>query len=95
MRTLHYVGTESGMASEYAVIVSDCGAQFRVLPGNYLGPDDGKVVAYDEVELVLIELVPDGHGGWLEVERRLPIEPHRRHLRGDGWGDEDNKDPGR
>jgi Tfp pilus assembly protein PilP len=86
IESLHYVGTESALIGEFAIIASDCGAEFRVERGSFLGRNDGKVVRLDQKELVVIELIQDGSGGWKERERRLPLEPKPANLRREGWG---------
>src|SRR5689334_12266296 len=39
-----------------------------VRPGYYIGPNDGKITSIDKNRFDLVELVPDGSGGWLERE---------------------------
>ena len=38
----------------------------RVLPGNHLGQSDGRITAIEEGKIALIEIVPDGMGGFIE-----------------------------
>ena len=47
---------------------------YRVRPGTYLGQSDGRVVAVHEDHIELIELVPDGAGGWLERPATITLE---------------------
>jgi type IV pilus assembly protein PilP len=46
----------------------------RVRVGNYLGQSDGRIVAIREDGLELVELIPDGSGGWLERPARLALD---------------------
>jgi type IV pilus assembly protein PilP len=41
--------------------------------GDYLGRNHGKVVGIDESKVDVIEIVPDGEGGWLERPRSLAL----------------------
>ena len=47
---------------------------YRVRPGVYMGQSDGQVVAVHEDRVELVELVPDGAGGWLERPASIAIE---------------------
>jgi type IV pilus assembly protein PilP len=46
----------------------------RVRVGNYLGQSDGRIVAIREDGLEIVELIPDGSGGWLERPARLALD---------------------
>jgi type IV pilus assembly protein PilP len=45
----------------------------RVKVGDYLGRNHGRVVGIDEAKVDVIEIVPDGEGGWLERPRSLAL----------------------
>jgi type IV pilus assembly protein PilP len=47
---------------------------YRIRPGNYLGQNDGRVTAVYEDRIEIVELVPDGAGGWLEREAKIALE---------------------
>lgn len=47
---------------------------YRVRPGNYIGQNDGRVTAIYEDRIELVELVPDGAGGWLERQAKIALE---------------------
>lgn len=66
------VGTLSGGTGEYA-LVKGAGGVYRVKIGDYLGSNHGRVVAIDEAKIDVIEIVPDGEGGWLERPRSLAL----------------------
>ena len=45
----------------------------RVRPGAYMGQSDGRVVSVSATGIELIELVPDGAGGWLERQAFIAL----------------------
>ena len=45
----------------------------RVQTGDFLGTDHGQILTIDEGELELIEIVPDGTGGWVERARTVSL----------------------
>ncbi len=47
---------------------------YRIRPGNYLGQNDGRVTAVYEDHIEIVELVPDGAGGWLERPAKIALE---------------------
>ncbi|TPW10970.1 MAG: type IV pilus assembly protein PilP, partial [Halothiobacillaceae bacterium] len=46
---------------------------YRVKEDNFLGQNHGKIQLLAEDKIVLMELVPDGIGGWLEREAALSL----------------------
>ena len=71
--TLRMVGTLQKDAQNWGLVTAPDGAVHRIQPGNYMGKTYGKItlVADDRVELV--EIVPDGMGGWQERAARLDL----------------------
>ncbi len=57
------IGKGSGLV---ALVMAPDKVTYRVRPGVYLGQNDGRVTAVFEDRIELVELVPDGAGGWLE-----------------------------
>lgn len=47
---------------------------YRLQPGVYLGQNDGRVTAVHADRIELVELVPDGAGGWLERPASVALE---------------------
>jgi len=47
---------------------------YRVRIGNYLGENYGKVTQVLENRLVLMEIIPDGLGGWEEHQAALSVD---------------------
>lgn len=50
------------------VINAPDGGIHRVSQGNYMGQNHGRIVSISEDQIDLIEIVPDGLGGWRERE---------------------------
>ncbi|WP_439886528.1 type 4a pilus biogenesis lipoprotein PilP [Pseudomonas sp. MBLB4123] len=67
------VGTLAKEDSVYA-LVSGAGGVHRVKVGDYLGRNHGRILAIDESKVDVIEIVPDGEGGWLERPRSLSLK---------------------
>lgn len=64
--TLRMVGTVTMGGETYALIRSSDRAVHRVRVGNYLGQNHGRITAISETSVTLIEIIPDGTGGWTE-----------------------------
>ena len=64
--SLNMVGTIGGGTGLVALVMAPDKVTYRVRPGVYLGQNDGRVTAVFEDRIELVELVPDGAGGWLE-----------------------------
>ena len=71
---LDMVGTIGTGAATVALVMGPDKVTYRVRPGGYLGQSDGRVTAVFEDHVELIELVPDGAGGWLERPATLSLE---------------------
>ena len=71
---LKMVGSIERDASVWALINDGQGGIYTVTDGNYLGLNHGRVTATTEGHLDLIEIVPDGQGGWLERPQRLAVD---------------------
>ena len=52
----------------------------RAARANYMGQNDGRVTGVYEDRIELVELVPDGAGGWLE--RPASVALRRSMIRG-------------
>ncbi len=71
---LDMVGTLGSGRGIVALVMAPDKVTYRVRPGTYLGQSDGRVVAVHEDHIELIELVPDGAGGWLERPATITLE---------------------
>lgn len=72
--SLDMVGTIGKGAALVALVMGPDKVTYRVRPGNYLGQSDGRVTSVREDGLELVELVPDGAGGWLERPASIALE---------------------
>lgn len=72
--SLDMVGTLGGGRNVIALVMAPDKVTYRVQPGNYLGQSDGRVTAVFEDRIELVELVPDGAGGWLERPATVALE---------------------
>jgi type IV pilus assembly protein PilP len=71
--TLKMVGTLRLGAGNYGLVQTKDGLIHRVLPGNHLGQNDGRVMSVNDAKIVLVEIVPDGLGGYLERPAALAL----------------------
>jgi len=72
--TLDMVGTIGTGANLIALVMAPDNVTHRVRPGAYMGQSDGRITEVREDRIELIELVPDGAGGWLERPAALALE---------------------
>lgn len=68
---LTMAGTLGADGEAVALIMDPNGVIHRVTAGNYLGQNEGRVLAISEGQVDLLELVSDGAGGW--IERRASV----------------------
>jgi type IV pilus assembly protein PilP len=67
------VGTLKGGKGFFGLIQSKDGLVHKVQPGNYLGQNDGKITDITGSKISLIEIVPDGLGGYIERPASLAL----------------------
>ena len=72
--SLDMVGTIGSGAGAVALVMGPDKVTYRVRPGVYMGQSDGRVTGVREDGIELIELVPDGAGGWLERPASLALD---------------------
>ena len=72
--SLDMVGTIGGGPGLIALVMAPDKVTYRVRPGVYMGQADGRVTAVYEDRIELVELVPDGAGGWLERPATVALE---------------------
>lgn len=63
---LRMVGTISASAGSFALIKAPDGVVHRVALKDHLGQNYGEIIRISESEISLLELVPDGFGGWMQ-----------------------------
>lgn len=71
--TLRMVGTLQLNGRNYGLLQGKDGLVHRVLPGNYVGQNDGRVVGITATKISVIEIVPDGLGGYIERPAALAL----------------------
>ncbi len=71
--TLRMVGTMSQNAQNWALIKTPDNTIQRVLTGNYLGQNNGKIIEVTNDGVELVEIIPDGFGGWRERESSIAL----------------------
>ena len=63
-----------GMAKAIEGLVRDPdGVVHRVHVGNYLGQNYGRITGISEDHIELVELVPNGSGGWMERQATIAL----------------------
>ena len=70
---LSMVGTLAQREAMFALVEDGEGGVHRVQSGDYMGTDHGRVTSVSEGEIELIEIVPDGTGGWVERARTVAL----------------------
>lgn len=71
---LAMVGTMQGGSGLWALIKDGEGSVVRIQEGHYIGQNHGRVVSINEYRISVIEIVPNGLGGWIERPRTLALE---------------------
>lgn len=72
--SLDMVGTLGSPGTLVGLIMDPDAVIHRVRLGNYLGQNDGRIMAIHEDRIELVELVPDGAGGWIEREASVALD---------------------
>jgi type IV pilus assembly protein PilP len=71
--TLKMVGTLNLGGRMYGLVKTKDGLVHRVSVGNYLGQADGKITDITPAKISLVEIVPDGLGGYMERPAGLAL----------------------
>lgn len=69
------VGTLANTTRSY-VLLRGAGGVHRLAVGDYLGLNHGRVSAISEREIEVLELIPEGNGGWLTRPQTLTLTVH-------------------
>ncbi|MFC4729397.1 pilus assembly protein PilP [Coralloluteibacterium thermophilus] len=72
--SLKMAGTIGGGSGLIGLVTAPDRVVYRVRQGNYLGQSDGRVTEVREDRIDIVELVPDGAGGWLERPASIALE---------------------
>jgi type IV pilus assembly protein PilP len=70
---LDMVGTLAQGPVVYALIEDAEGGVHRVQSGDFIGTDHGEIQDVGDSSIELIEIVPDGTGGWVERVRTVSL----------------------
>ncbi|MBT8094472.1 MAG: pilus assembly protein PilP [Gammaproteobacteria bacterium] len=71
--TLGMVGTLDIGDTTYGLVQTADGLIHRVVPGNYLGQNDGRITGVTESEINLTEIISDGIGGYIERDAAIGL----------------------
>jgi type IV pilus assembly protein PilP len=71
--TLKMVGTLNIGGRNFGLVQTKDGLVHRVLPGNFIGQNDGKVASVAPSRISVTEIVPDGLGGYMERPASLAL----------------------
>ena len=71
---LSMVGTIARADDELWALIKDGDNDVhRIKVGNYMGKNNGKVINITTTQIDVMEIVPDGQGGWLERPRSMML----------------------
>jgi type IV pilus assembly protein PilP len=71
--TLRMVGTLNIAETMYGLVQTSDGLIHRVVPGNYIGQNDGRINVITESEIELVEIISDGIGGYIERDAAVSL----------------------
>ena len=71
--TMRMVGTLQLLGRSYGLVQGKDGLVHRVLPGSHMGQNDGRIVGITPTKISVIEIVPDGVGGYIERPAALAL----------------------
>ena len=72
--TLRMVGTLDMADTMYGLVQTSDGLIHRVIPGNYMGQNDGRITGITESEITLVEIISDGIGGYIERDAAISLQ---------------------
>ena len=72
--TLNMVGTLERAGKTYGLVQTNDGLVHRVLPGNYVGQNDGRIVTISDSRIEIEELVSNGIGNFFKRSAGIGID---------------------
>jgi len=72
--SLVMVGTIGAGNGLVALLMAPDKVTYKVSAGNYVGQNDGRITGVYTDRIEIVELVPDGAGGWLERQAKVALE---------------------
>jgi type IV pilus assembly protein PilP len=70
---LRMLGIIESAGKTYALVRAPDGVVHRVSVKDHLGQNYGEIVAVSEAEISLMEIIPDGFGGWMQRPATLAL----------------------
>ena len=67
------VGTMRLGNAVYGLVQTKDGIVHRVAVGNYMGQNDGRIIQITPTQIRLVEIVPDGLGGFMKRPAALGL----------------------
>jgi type IV pilus assembly protein PilP len=67
------VGTLYIGDSMYGLVQTSDGLIHRVIPGNFMGQNDGRIIDITESEIDMVEIISDGIGGYIERDAAIAL----------------------
>ncbi len=71
--SIQMVGTISKGNELWALVDDGTGNIHRVKEGNYMGRSHGRIIAVDNIQISMVEIVPNGLDGWVERPKVLKL----------------------
>jgi type IV pilus assembly protein PilP len=71
--TMRMVGSMQIGGQNYGLVQTKDGLVHRVVVGNYIGTNDGKITTITHAKIELREIIPDGLGGYIERPAALAL----------------------
>ncbi len=71
--TLKMVGTLNLGANHFGLVSTKDGRVHRVVVGEHIGTNDGKITDITPSKIALVEIIPDGLGGYIERPAALGL----------------------
>ncbi len=71
--TLRFKGTVTKDGTKWGLIFAPDNTIHRVLVGNYMGQNHGRLISLSDVEIKLTEIVPDGLGNYIERSAAIAL----------------------
>jgi type IV pilus assembly protein PilP len=72
--TLAMVGTLNTRGENFGLVQTKDGLVHRVLPGNYIGQNDGRITAISDAEIEVEELVSNGIGNFFKRSAAIGLD---------------------
>jgi type IV pilus assembly protein PilP len=71
--TLKMVGTLNLSGNHFGLVATKDGRVHRVVIGEHMGTNDGKITDISPSKIALVEIIPDGLGGYIERPAALAL----------------------